>query len=345
MAKRDPWVPLRKSYPFSMKINRCSVGAETLYLRLLTQTDDFGNYWGSPQQLLGQLFTLRWERGDVRARDVTRWRNELVEVGLLSVYEFDGCEYIHMVDVKKLSRSDRTTDLRFPREPDTARGPAANGPEAGSENENKTDNETETESNSQPSPALDCQSPSTPPAGASTAVAHLNALIGQFNRAAGTDEPAPTLIPECSPAQAARHLIERGITAERIARLTTDDLARARRRWRKRVGTHNPDTGQREPTWGIWYLADTVIEADNAAHDNRRAAEATRPKADPAAQAKAAADAAQRAEMVAAWDALPAADRAAIAADHNRRFRIATDATAQAEWWQGRAAGTTEPTS
>ena len=345
MAKRDPWVPLRKSYPFSMKINRCSVGAETLYLRLLTQSDDFGNYWGSPQQLLGQLFTLRWERGDVRARDVARWRNELIEVGLLVAYEFDGCEYVHMVDVKRLLRSDRTTDLRFPREPETARQRPGSDPNTGSENENKSENETDNESNSQTSPGSDLQSPQSPATGASTAVAHLNELIGQFNRAAGNIERAPTLIPECSATQAARHLFDRGITMQRIGSLTTDDLARARRRWRKRGRTHNPDKGEREPTWGIWYLADTLIEADNAAHDDRRAAEAARPRVDPAAQARAAADAGLRAEMLAAWDALPAADRAAIVADHKRRFRIATDATAQAEWWQGRAAQPSEPTS
>ena len=69
MAKEQSWYPLLKSYPFSEKINAVSLGAEVLFVRLIAQADDYGNYWGDPRMILATLFPHRWARRTVSETD------------------------------------------------------------------------------------------------------------------------------------------------------------------------------------------------------------------------------------------------------------------------------------
>ena len=115
MIKREPWNPLLKSYPKSRKINAVSLGAEVMFVRLLALCDDHSNYDGDPKLLLSGLFGDRWANGTVSLRNCARWRNELVTIGLVELYRpGDGREYLHVVNCKKMLRSDIKEDIRFP---------------------------------------------------------------------------------------------------------------------------------------------------------------------------------------------------------------------------------------
>ena len=119
-TRREPWNPLLKGYPFSEKVNAISVGAETLFTRLVAQADDYGNYYGNPRKILAYLYGHRFASGEVTATDTGRWRTELVSntVGpLAAMYTVNGAEYIHLINSRRRFRSDVTPDERFPREP------------------------------------------------------------------------------------------------------------------------------------------------------------------------------------------------------------------------------------
>jgi hypothetical protein len=137
------------------------------------------------------------------------------------------------------------------------------------------------------------------------------------------------------------HLVNRGLPAGRIQQASVDDIRTAHRRWRKRVDAHNPADGRRVPIWGLWYLADVLIEADNLAANARKLADRKAADRNPIARQLAetyARDAANTKRMHAAWSDLPGRDKRAIMDDHRRRHRIANEATARAEWWQQRTA-------
>ena len=119
MAKREPWNPLLCSYPESDKVNQISIGAETLFTRLIAKSDDQGNYDGDPMLILCGLYAKRFKAGKIRLQDVKRYRSELIEVGLVKLYNVNGSEYLHIVNCKKHLRSDIKADLRFPSFVDT----------------------------------------------------------------------------------------------------------------------------------------------------------------------------------------------------------------------------------
>jgi hypothetical protein len=119
-TRREPWNPLLKSYPFSQKVNAISIGAETLFTRLVAQADDYGNYYGSPRMLLATLYPHRWEKKEVNETDTGRWRAELVTCTagpLAAMYSVNGIEYLHLLNSRRILRSDVSPDERFPREP------------------------------------------------------------------------------------------------------------------------------------------------------------------------------------------------------------------------------------
>jgi len=118
--KREPWNPLLKSYPESEKINAVSIGAETMYTRLIAKADDRGNYYGDPSLILAYLFGHRFAAGNVSGTDTARWRDELETVGLLTRYEAGTQTYLHVVNPHRRLRNDVRPDEQFPREPDGA---------------------------------------------------------------------------------------------------------------------------------------------------------------------------------------------------------------------------------
>jgi hypothetical protein len=52
--RRESYNPLLKSYPDSEKVNAVCVGAETLFTRLLAQSDDLAHYYGELHPPNGQ---------------------------------------------------------------------------------------------------------------------------------------------------------------------------------------------------------------------------------------------------------------------------------------------------
>ena len=120
-TRREPWNPLLKSYPFSEKINALSLGAETLFTRLVAQADDYGNYYSDPKMLLATLFPHRWSKGEINVTETARWRNELVTCTfgpLAATYSVNGTEYLHLINSRRRFRKDISPNERFPREPE-----------------------------------------------------------------------------------------------------------------------------------------------------------------------------------------------------------------------------------
>lgn len=112
--KSDSWNPLLKSYPDSDKINAVSIGAETLYTRLIAQSDDAAHYYGNTRWIIFKLFTARGIAGQVTENDIAGWIKELESVGLIERYLVDGQEFIELIEVKKCLRSDVKKEIRFP---------------------------------------------------------------------------------------------------------------------------------------------------------------------------------------------------------------------------------------
>jgi len=105
---------LLKSYPFSEKVNSVSIGAETLYTRLLAQSDDGACYFGHPRMILGQLFPHRMVANQVTDQDIEGWLTELADVGLIELYTVGDKRYVHLVGCFKSTRKDVKPIHRFP---------------------------------------------------------------------------------------------------------------------------------------------------------------------------------------------------------------------------------------
>jgi hypothetical protein len=114
MTRGESWNPLLKSYPDSEKINAVSIGAETLYTRLIARSDDVGRFYGDPAWVLARLFTARMVSGEVSAKHVACWIDELVTIGLVARYAVKGIPYIQIIDVKKCVRRDVRQQIMFP---------------------------------------------------------------------------------------------------------------------------------------------------------------------------------------------------------------------------------------
>ncbi len=114
MARGLAYNPLLKSYPDSQKVNAVSEGAETLYTRLIAQSDDFGRYYGEPRFVLAKLFTARMLAGQLAEQSVAARLDELARVGLIRIYEVEGVRYLEMVGLHKRLRTDMMRDSRFP---------------------------------------------------------------------------------------------------------------------------------------------------------------------------------------------------------------------------------------
>lgn len=106
----------------SEKLNKVSLGAEALWVRILTHVDDNGNYDRDP--LVVYATCLRFKK-DVTVKDVERWLKELVDVrsddqlGLLAEYKVKGRSYVHVVNfrINQDIRDDKTRTVSFPPHP------------------------------------------------------------------------------------------------------------------------------------------------------------------------------------------------------------------------------------
>jgi len=119
------WQGVLASYPESSRVNRLSIGAEALYLRLLVLSDDYGRYHGAAHEVLGRALTRRWMAGEVRLDDVEDWLCQLETVGLARRYEIGDEAFLELVDFVTATDPKRKR-ARFPDPGDqtgTRRGP------------------------------------------------------------------------------------------------------------------------------------------------------------------------------------------------------------------------------
>lgn len=115
---------LRPGLTTSEAWNSVSWAAQSLYIRILTLVDDFGRYDARVRVLHGECFALR---DDVTPQDTAAFRSELQQVGLITIYEVGGKEYLQITKWKEHARSRRSI---YPSHEAAPQGPApsqANG--------------------------------------------------------------------------------------------------------------------------------------------------------------------------------------------------------------------------
>lgn len=97
----------------STKINAISEGAENLYYRIYVNTDDFGLFHADPTILKGQVYTLR----NISVPTVRKRLTELIEIGLVKIYEIDGEKYLKIVGFEKHQtfRKDYVRKYKYPK--------------------------------------------------------------------------------------------------------------------------------------------------------------------------------------------------------------------------------------
>ncbi len=96
----------------SEKINTISEGAENLWIRLVIVTDDFGRYHAKPEIIKGKVLTLR----KLSITIVKKRLQELMEIGLINIYESGSGVYLEIVDFDdhQTFRRDRERRVTFP---------------------------------------------------------------------------------------------------------------------------------------------------------------------------------------------------------------------------------------
>ena len=112
----------------SKKINQVSEGAENLYYRILVSVDDFGRYHADPKILRGKLYTLR----NIGHVTIQKRLDELVDIGLINLYQDDGETYLEIVDFEEHQnfrsdikrREEYPTPVTYLNESDTSRNEA-----------------------------------------------------------------------------------------------------------------------------------------------------------------------------------------------------------------------------
>ena len=101
----------------SQKFSKVSAGAERLWTRILTKTDDHGNFHAAAALVRG----LCLPQFDVTLKEVQGWVDELCNVGLMVQYEVRGEQYLHVACFSKYQtlRRDRAQTIRYPAHPTT----------------------------------------------------------------------------------------------------------------------------------------------------------------------------------------------------------------------------------
>jgi len=95
------------------KINSISEGAENLFYRLLTQTDDAGRYYGEPDLIKGFCYP---RRNNISVEIIKKRLAELQKVGLIILYKVNEEIYLYFPNFSKYQklRSDIKPKIEFP---------------------------------------------------------------------------------------------------------------------------------------------------------------------------------------------------------------------------------------
>lgn len=83
---------LKQSICTSPNVNSLSMGAETLFYRLIVQCDDFGQFYANPAILRGLCYPLRLKK--ITEGMVSDWLAELVAANLIWTYDVESVTYL-----------------------------------------------------------------------------------------------------------------------------------------------------------------------------------------------------------------------------------------------------------
>jgi hypothetical protein len=95
------------------KIGRVSRDARLLFVGLITMADDEGRFRSLPAQVLGHVYPYDTDA----PKKLERWMCELVDVGLVVVYERDGVQYGAIPNFTKHQRISHPKDSLIPTPP------------------------------------------------------------------------------------------------------------------------------------------------------------------------------------------------------------------------------------
>ena len=141
-----------RDWTCSETIDQLSESSEIFFTRLIMKADDFGRFYGSPKLLKAQLYPLK----EYSLKQVEKWRDEVVRLGIVSLYFCDGKEYI---EIKDFNQRLRLMKSKFP-EPQsndcqmTVKCQSIDGLKR-----NETKLETETETNPKPETEVEVEVP------------------------------------------------------------------------------------------------------------------------------------------------------------------------------------------
>jgi len=110
--KDNNWKPLLIDYPLIKGLNKCSIGAEMLYTRLIALSDDNWNYWAAPRQVAAQLFNGRFTSGQISEEDITGWIGELDTEGIIETYIINNIEYLNIKGLRSLNK--KKENIQYP---------------------------------------------------------------------------------------------------------------------------------------------------------------------------------------------------------------------------------------
>lgn len=336
-VKMEKWNPLLQSYPDSEKINAVSIGAETLYTRLLAACDDKGHYYGEPFFILSKLFTSRASKSQVTIKMAEEWIKELEKEGLIYLYKIGNSIYLEVINCKKHLRKDIKPDIRFPDSPKSLKNKARTESVTDAlrmRNENvPTDTYTDTNTNADAgaTPQQIFEPKKQQPTSYDEAARHLKDLIDLHN-AKGLNivlPPSPEIVEERLG----------NIPMAWILGCTLDDLEVAIREWRSKVDEHNRKRPQgRAPSFGIGYLNGVLLAKENRRLDADRKQErqdaAKNTMAIKLAETKKIDDEAQL--MRQEWSKLPLDEKKRLMAADKANYSFANEATTMARWWKER---------
>ncbi len=94
---------IRDGINSSEVVNQLTWAEEVFYRRLLSAADDYGLYDARPIILRTLLYPLRLD--SVSNRDIEKWHNRCVSLGLVKVYQVDGREYGKIAKYGQQSKS------------------------------------------------------------------------------------------------------------------------------------------------------------------------------------------------------------------------------------------------
>lgn len=142
-----------RDYTNSKKVDSLSADAERLFIRLMMQADDYGNFYSETRQIKSKCFPLK----DVSVKRVEELLKELIKSGLVKLYQVDSETFLHIIE---FNQSLRRMRRKFPVCADemtdncqTNDGQVTdNVPPETKQKRNETESETETKMNPKAAP-------------------------------------------------------------------------------------------------------------------------------------------------------------------------------------------------